>query len=81
MTTLPTDLWVFGLGQLGELLASGALRLGMRVTPVLRRTPRPLDFSAAPPGTPLLVAAGEGWEAAVADIPASRRNDIIVLQN
>jgi hypothetical protein len=78
---MTSDLVVVGLGQLGELLATGALRAGLRVTPVLRSTPRPLDFSAVPPETPVLLAVGEGWEKAAADVPAARRGDVVVLQN
>ncbi|MEW5848194.1 MAG: hypothetical protein AB2A00_05240 [Myxococcota bacterium] len=81
-TSWPSDLVVVGLGQLGQLYAGGALKLGIRVTPVVRTTPRPLALSALPGHTPILVAVGEDALGGVLEeIPAARRDHVVLLQN
>ena len=82
MNSSPTDLVVFGVGQLGQLFAGGALRLGVRVTPITRSTDRPAVWSALPPDTPILIAVREADLAdAIADVPEARRGDLILVQN
>ena len=76
------DLIVVGLGQLGALLGATALRLGIRVTPLVRHTDRHAAFATAPFDTPLLVAVGEGaLQSVVEEVPKSRRNNIVLIQN
>lgn len=76
------DLIVVGLGQLGALLGTSALREGIRVTPLVRHTDRHAAFATAAFDTPLLVAVGEGDLAPVIDeIPHSRRDHTVLIQN
>ncbi|MEL6180779.1 MAG: hypothetical protein AAFS10_17590 [Myxococcota bacterium] len=78
-----TELVVFGVGQLGRLFAGGALRLGLRVTPVTRRTDRMALWDQLPEGTPIVIAVREAdLASAIADIPPSRRvGQLILVQN
>lgn len=74
------DLVVVGLGELGTLLASAALKLGWRVTPGTRSVP--VEWLAVPRETPVLVAVGEeALPVAIASVPIVRRPDVVLLQN
>lgn len=76
------DLIVVGLGQLGALLGTSALREGIRVTPLVRHTDRHAAFATAAFDTPLLVAVGEGdLKPVVDEIPHSRREHAVLIQN
>lgn len=78
----PRELGVIGIGQLGQLYAGGALRLGLRVTPLLRGQDRPAFYDALPPGTPLLLSLPEDALAGeVAQVPAARKDDVVLVQN
>lgn len=78
----PRDLGIIGVGQLGQLYAAGALRLGMRVTPLLRGQDRAAFYEALPPGTPLLLSLPEDALASeVQAVPSTRRDDVILVQN
>ncbi len=75
-------LLLFGVGQLGRLFAGGALRTGVTVVPIRRSTDVGPLWSAYAPGTPILMAVGEGdLEAAVDRVPRDRRDDLIFVQN
>lgn len=76
------DLIVMGLGELGQLYASAALKSGMRVTPVTRAMQPDSALQEAPRGTPVLVAVGEAdLDTALASLARDRLDCIILLQN
>ncbi len=76
------DIIVMGLGELGQLYATAALKAGLRVTPLTRSTSREDALANLPPYTPVLVAVGEkDLESAVNSLPATRRDALILLQN
>lgn len=78
----PSDLVVYGVGQLGQLFAGGALRLGLRVLPVVRETDRAAVFEGLPPRTPVLLSVPEdALEQAVHDVPGDRHGDVMLVQN
>ncbi len=73
---------VMGLGELGQLYASAALKTGIRVTPLTRTTPVEQALEGLPTQTPLLVAVGEkDLESALQSLPKSRLDSLILLQN
>lgn len=81
MTPARADLVVVGVGQLGGLYATGALRGGFRVTPVGRDVDPGAVVDAGGAG-PVLVTVGEDTLAAVLRaLPSSRRDDAILVQN
>lgn len=76
------DFVVYGVGELGKLLATAALRRGMRVTPITRSQSSDQVLRHISPDTPLLVSVGENdLEAALASLPSSHRGHVILLQN
>ena len=78
----PSDLVIYGVGQLGQLFAGGALRLGLRVTPIVRATDRALVFRDLPRGTPIFLTVSEDMlPAAVDDVPPDRHGDVVLVQN
>lgn len=82
MEKLPSDLVVYGVGQLGQLFAGGALRLGLRAVPIARDTDRSAVFASVPPHTPILLSVPEdALEGAVRDVPAERHSDVLLVQN
>ena len=73
---------VFGVGQLGQLFAGGALRLGRSETPTVRDADPGLVLAAVPEGAPILLATPEAAMAdAIGAVPAARRDDVILVQN
>jgi hypothetical protein len=82
MTRETGHLVVVGMGQLNALWAQGALKRGMVVTPVVRRTPRPWSLAHVPLPSPLLIGVGEDGLAALwPDIPQERRAHVVFMQN
>ncbi|HEX6241983.1 MAG TPA: hypothetical protein VFZ61_13835 [Polyangiales bacterium] len=76
------DFVVYGVGELGKLLATAALRRGMRVTPITRAHEPARVLGQIAPDTPLLVSVGEhDLETALSALPASHRGSVILLQN
>jgi len=75
------DFIVYGLGELGRLYGSAALRAGLRVTPVTRALDPADVFSHVPGETPILVAVGEDALDDVLSALGPRGNDAILLQN
>lgn len=73
------DIVVYGLGQLGQLYGSAALRAGFRVTPITRSVAPQAVLTALPEQTPVLVAVGEDAVAAALDELGTR--PAILLQN
>jgi hypothetical protein len=73
------DIVVYGLGQLGQLYGSAALRAGFRVTPITRSNSPEAVLTALPEETPVLVAVGEDALASALDELATR--PAILLQN
>lgn len=77
-----TNVVVVGPGQLGRLFGGGALRLGARVTPVLREDDPGAVFRRVPVDAPVWLTVPEAALPSVADsLPASRRQRAIVVQN
>lgn len=78
----PSELLIFGVGQLGQLYAAGALRLGIRVWPLTRQMDPEAVLATFPVGEPILLGVSE---AAFADalqmIPLARRGDVVLVQN
>lgn len=76
------DLAIIGLGELGKLFGAGALRAGVRVTPITRGSdPRALDTFVTP-DTPILVAVGEdALSGLLAALPGPLRKRLVLLQN
>lgn len=78
----PRELVVFGVGQLGQLYAAGALRLGLRVTPITRHDDPTTVLADLPLGTPILLAVSEDdLGPAVSKIPPARWGDLCLVQN
>ncbi len=75
------DIVVFGVGQLGQLFGSGALRAGMRVTPVTRSSDPEAVLARLPTETAVLVAVGEEALPGVLDVLGPRGAQAILLQN
>ncbi|MFT3928095.1 MAG: hypothetical protein QM778_36540 [Myxococcales bacterium] len=76
------DLIVMGIGELGQLYATAALKRGMRVIPVTRAARPEVALQGIPLDTPLLVAVGEAdLEPALESLPKPRLDSIILLQN
>ena len=76
------EMLVFGAGQLGQLYAAGALRLGIRVWPLTRQMDADQTMAAFPDGHPILLGVAEASFAdALRKIPDSRRQDVVLVQN
>jgi hypothetical protein len=75
------DLVVYGLGELGQLYGAGALRAGLRVTPITRDSDPEAVLTELPPDTPILVAVGEDALDGVLDQLGQRGEQAILLQN
>lgn len=76
------DLVIYGVGELGKLLATAALRRGIRVTPITRSQQADAVLGQIAPGTPLLVSVGEDdLPAVLAALPSAHRSQVILLQN
>ena len=75
------DFVVWGVGELGELFAGSALRLGYRVTGIRRKDDS--DAILKSTGTcPILVAVGENEiDGVLGRIPANFANQVILVQN
>lgn len=73
---------IYGVGQLGSLLAQGAMRAGYRVTPVLRDTDLFKLWTRLEEDAPILMAVGERelWEAG-STVPVDRHEQVILMQN
>jgi len=71
---------VLGMGELGALYATAALKLGLTVTPGTRS--HAVDWTAVPRDTPVLVAVGEDAVVPVLrSVPLVHRDNVILLQN
>ena len=76
------DLVICGVGELGKLLATAALRRGIRVTPITREQRADEQLGQIAPGTPLLVSVGEhDLPAALRSLPPAHTGRVILLQN
>lgn len=76
------ELLIFGVGQLGQLYAAGALRLGVRVWPLTRQMDAERTLAQFPEGEPILLAVAEAsFGATLSEIPQSRRQDVVLVQN
>jgi hypothetical protein len=76
------DFVVYGVGELGKLLATAALRRGVRVTPITRSQRADQVLRQISPHTPLLVSVGENdLDAALESLPSDHRAQVILLQN
>lgn len=76
------ELVVYGLGELGQLYGAGALRSGIRVTPITRESSPSEVFKSIGADVPILVAVQEtALDDVLAGIPKGRAESIILLQN
>lgn len=76
------DLVIIGIGELGKLLGAGALRIGVRVTPVTRAMSLEALLAPIAPGTPILVSVGEdALDAVLTALPAEHRAALVLVQN
>ncbi len=76
------DVIVYGLGELGRLLAGGALRAGYRVTPLVRGVEPETILNATHVAAPIVVCVGETeLPAAIEALPIPARSRLILLQN
>jgi hypothetical protein len=76
------DLVVYGLGELGRLYGAGALRAGIRVTPITHATSPSEVLATVAADVPVLVAVQEtSLDEVLAQIPPSRADSVILLQN
>lgn len=82
MLTCMRDFVIYGVGELGKLLAGAALRRGIRVTPITRAS-QPADvLRQIAPATPLLVSVGENdLPHVLASLPSTHHGSVILLQN
>ncbi len=82
MISAMRDLVIIGLGELGKLLGAGALRAGVRVTPITRATPLEATLAPIAEGTPILVSVGEdALDDVLVRLPAQHRAALVLLQN
>lgn len=82
MTESASELLVFGVGQLGQLYAAGALRLGLRVWPLTRHMDAKATIASFPAGQPILLGVSEvAFSQALDAIPLARRQDVVLVQN
>jgi ketopantoate reductase len=76
------ELVIVGVGELGKLFGAGALRAGLRVTPVTRANRVEDVLKHVAPRTPILLSVGED---ALSDVlralPQEHRECVILLQN
>ncbi|MCP4502199.1 MAG: hypothetical protein GY822_19755 [Deltaproteobacteria bacterium] len=76
------DFIVYGVGQLGQLFAGGALRENRRVVPITRGGDLDEVWDNTSVNTPILVGVGEGeLDAVLGTIPAPRREHVLLVQN
>jgi hypothetical protein len=76
------DLVIYGVGELGKLLATAALRRGIRVTPITRAQRADEVLGQIAPNTPLLVSVGEhDLPAILSSLPPAHTGRVILLQN
>ena len=75
------ELVVYGLGELGQLYGAGALRAGLRVTPITRQTDAAAVLRTLPSEVPILVAVGEAALDEVLGGLGTRASSAILLQN
>jgi hypothetical protein len=76
------ELVIIGIGELGKLLGAGALRVGVRVTPVTRTMHIETVLKEIAPRTPILVSVGErALPELLATLPAAHRESVVLLQN
>ena len=76
------ELLVWGLGELGQLYGAGALRAGLRVTPITRASEPSAVFAHYAPDVPILVAVGErALSDVLAQVEPARAAQLILLQN
>jgi ketopantoate reductase len=76
------ELVIVGIGELGKLLGAGALRAGVRVTPVTRAQKLEDVLAQLAADTPILVSVGEeALDPVLAALKAARRQRIALLQN
>lgn len=81
-SSFPTHIAVVGAGQLGRYFGGAALRLGMRVVPILRSDDPEAVMQTLPAGTPILVTVGEvELPSVLTALSAARRADVILVQN
>ena len=73
---------VVGLGNLGSLIAEGAVTNGVNVTEVRRGDVIADAVAPLPPSTPIVLAVGEAQLHAIVDaVPADRIGDVVLIQN
>lgn len=79
---MPNAVVVYGIGEIGSLVARGALSAGVTVVPIVRETDRGAAFAGVHAFTPVVLAVPESaLEAAVRDVPPDRRGDLVFVQN
>jgi hypothetical protein len=82
MISAMRDLVIIGLGEMGKLLGAGALRAGVRVTPITRATPIEAALSPIAEGTPILMSVGEdALDELLGKLPVRHRGALVLLQN
>ena len=76
------ELVVIGVGELGKLLGAGALRSGLRVTPITRKMRASEVLKQVAARTPILVSVGENALPELLEaLPEGHRENVILLQN
>lgn len=76
------DVIVYGLGELGRLLAGGALRCGYRVLPITRQTNPQSVLDSADATAAIVVAVGESeLPDVLTSLPGAARDRVVLLQN
>jgi ketopantoate reductase len=76
------ELIIVGIGELGKLLGAGALRAGVRVTPVTRAQRLEDVLAQVGPDAPVLVSVAEdALDPLLAALKTARRRQIALLQN
>lgn len=76
------ELIIVGIGELGKLLGAGALRAGIRVTPVTRALRLEDVLARVAPDVPVLVSVAENaLDPVLATLQAAQPRQIALLQN
>ncbi len=81
-SSVANELVVVGPGQLGQWFKDGAARAGRRVVEIGRATDVDAALGDVAAGAPVLLATGEDdLPGALLRVPASRRGDVVLVQN
>lgn len=75
------DIFVIGLGELGSVFARGALKLGYRVTPVLRHSDVQALANSAQPKAVIVCVGEQDLAQTLNQLPTAWHDKLVLIQN